>query len=46
MNNENGPGLVSEIVLTVPGMDGKPEHIIFLKLRPPEKPNFLADFAK
>ena len=29
-NNENGPGLVSEIVLTVPGMDGKPEHIIFI----------------
>ena len=29
-NNENGPGLVSEIVLTVPGMDGKPEHIIFV----------------
>ena len=33
-NNENGPGLVSEIVLTVPGMDGKPEHIIFVNKYP------------
>ena len=33
-NNENGPGLVSEIVLTVPGMGGKPEHIIFVNKYP------------
>lgn len=40
-NNENGPGLVSEIVLTVPGMDGKPEHIIFVNKYPtvPDDPD-------